>query len=73
MRSLLVPFRISDINRLLQAIAGYDETNILCLFHSGISKAFRIRHIRCKSGLFQKQLDITGLTIADNKHLHLSG
>lgn len=23
--------------------------------------------------LFQKQLDITGLTIADNKHLHLSG
>ena len=45
---------------------GY-KTDIRTFFQAGMAGAFKIPDTGAQAGLFQKQLNIAGLTVADDK------
>lgn len=61
-----IPLRIPHINSICDLSAFHQKTNVFAFGKSGISETFEVGDGVLQSGLFQKEFNISFLTVGDN-------
>lgn len=71
--SAAVSFNVSHIDGMLQMVPLHDKANIGTLAKSGITRAFKICNTGAKASFVQEKLNVSGLTVTDDKKLIYRG